>query len=138
MPAQHRRGGADGDDLRKILRLAGQVLQSMRDTDPWLRGHDDARLRAGYAGLPRSARADDLSVLELLRRLAQVPDVAVGVLRVPVVGVLHEFAVGRDGVSDHSRSDPHHLARTRQYSDADRLAAAAVYPVGADPVREVR
>ena len=56
--------------------VAGVPLLPIRHPDLWLGGHDHAGLGAIDAGLPRPLGARDLAVLELLRVLAHVPDVA--------------------------------------------------------------
>ena len=71
-----------------------------------MREHDDPGDGAGDAGLPRAVRAEEAAVpVVLLRVLAQVPDVAVLVLRVPVLGVLDQAAVELDDVVHDRRGD---------------------------------
>ena len=123
----------DTQHLGLILRLAREY--SWRYASPaWLRGHQHARLRAVDARLPRPFLGDRLAVLELRRVLAEVPDVAGGVLRVPVVGVLDQLAVLGDRVADDTRLDPrrHALGAVRD-GDDDALNAAVAAGLAVDP-----
>jgi hypothetical protein len=56
-------------------------------------------------GLERAFATGDLAVVELSGVLSEVPDIAVGVLGVPVEGVLDELTVLGDGVADHTGGD---------------------------------
>lgn len=58
-----------------------------------VRFHDDARLRAVLPCLPRARRVDGPVLLVVLRRLPEIPDVAVLVLGVLVEGVLDQLPV---------------------------------------------
>src|SRR5919106_5919174 len=133
----------EAQDLARVLRLAGVVLLPVGHSDLGVRRHDDARLGAVDAGLPRAARADDLAVLVLLRILAEVPDVAVAVLRVPVVGVLdHGAVLGHDVVHDR-RLDAEDRLSAACDRDLDALlvpfaAGHAVHPAAAGRHRPVR
>src|ERR671936_484366 len=52
--------------LRVVLGLPLVVLLLVRDADPWVRLHDDSRLRSVAPRLPRALTARDLPALELL------------------------------------------------------------------------
>src|SRR3954447_25856115 len=92
---------AQAEDLEVVLGVALVDLLLEAHADLGMRRHEDPGLRAVDAGLPAARAALDLAVL-LQRggRLAQVPDVPVGVLRVPVRRALLEAAVDVYAVVD--------------------------------------
>src|SRR5438046_4547214 len=69
-------------------------------------GHDDSRLGAVDARLPRVACLDEVSVVQLEGVLAHVPDVALLVLRVPVEGPLDRTSAFGDGIPDNVHLTP--------------------------------
>src|SRR5205823_4402471 len=68
-------------------------------------GHDDSRLGAVDPRLPRVACLNEMSVLQLQRVLAHVPDVALLVLRVPVEGPLDRAPVFGNRIPDDCAAD---------------------------------
>src|SRR4029450_3533586 len=94
-------------DLGHVLRLALVVLLPVGVADRRVGLHDDPGQRPVDPGLPRALGALDLAVLVVLGVLAHVPDVAVAVLGVPVVGVLGDLVVHAHGVAHHHDRDPH-------------------------------
>jgi hypothetical protein len=122
----------------RILGLAGVVLLAIRHADLGCSRHGDARLGAVDPGLPGSRRRDDLPVLVLNGLLAEVPDVPVGILRVPVVRVLDRDAVFGDEVMDDASLDPHHLARLLGDPHGDRLLVSFRIRLAIDPRRPRR
>src|SRR4051794_160162 len=102
-----------------------------------MRGHEDPRLRSADAGLPRPLAADDLPAFELLRRLAEVPDGAALVLRVPVERVLGESAaVEPDAVVNDRRVDAQD--RLRRARDGEELAPGDAVLLAAVAQRRAR
>src|SRR5215470_2529611 len=99
-------GLARFDHVYLVLGLALEVFLVEAVADGRVGFHDDAGLCAAYAGLPGAGGVGELAglVVEGSGGLAEVPDVAVLVLGVPVVGVLVELAVAEHGVvHDHRR-----------------------------------
>src|SRR3954464_5612414 len=81
--------------------LAGRVvLLPVGVARPRFCGHDDPGLSAVDARLPGVAGLHEAAVLALEGVLAHVPDVALLVLRIPVVGPLDRPSVLGDGVAD--------------------------------------
>ena len=62
-------------DLGAVLGVARVVLLAVAQPGLGFAGMIDSGLRPVDAGLERALRRDDLAVLVLLRRLAEVPDV---------------------------------------------------------------
>jgi hypothetical protein len=86
--------GREVEDLVAVLRLALVELGAEDETHRWPGGHHDPGSRATDARLPGALRRDLLAVgVVLLDGLAEVPDVALAILRVPVVRDLLEPAV---------------------------------------------
>ena len=76
--------------------LPGVVLLAVGEPGLGVGGHDHARLGAVDAGLERAGAGRDLApFLHSTVSLAQVPDVAVGVLRVPIERVLDHVCRAR-------------------------------------------
>ncbi len=96
--------------------------------------HQHARHRSVHTPLPRPGDRDDLTVLELLGVLTQVPDVAGGVLGVPVVGVLDHALIVGDHVVDHDRGDSVDGAETCLDDHLDVLEVTFVVSL-IDPAR---
>src|SRR5215813_12126478 len=103
--------------------------------------HDDTRQCAVDARPPGSFGADDLAVLEFLRILAEVPDVAGLVLGEIVVRLFHHFAVDErrvvDDVAEHTidqlglaRDDGEVVEKTNDYFAQDK--AGNVWYFGED------
>ena len=94
------------DHLEVILRLALVVLLATAVTDARMRRHEDPRLRPVHARPPRALGARHASApVERGGLLAEVPDVAACVLRVPVRGALGELAsLVETVIHDHARS----------------------------------
>src|SRR5204863_7802961 len=88
------------ENTRLVEGLARRVvLLPVGVTGPRVRRPDDPGLGPVDARLPRGAGLDEAAVLELEGILAHVPDVALPVLRIPVVGSLDRVAVLGDGVA---------------------------------------
>jgi hypothetical protein len=93
-----------------VERLTGRVvLLPVAVAMPRVRRHDDAGLRAVDSRFPGVACPYEASVLELERVLAQVPDVALLVLRVVVEGPLDGAAALRDRVAHDGAADAEDL-----------------------------
>src|SRR3989304_4331068 len=86
-----------------------------------------------HARLPRAGGRDDLSVLVLLGVLPEVPDVSVGVLGVPVVGVLDDLAVLGHDVVDDPRLDAHDLLGLVRHRYFDALLIPLRVGLPVDP-----
>src|SRR4051794_11090547 len=103
-------GEAQPEHRRLILRHAlGEFLVIMV---PRLRSglHDDAGNGAVHPGLPGALRADHVAVLiELSGVFAEIPDVALDVLGIPVGGVLGELPVLEGEVAHHRAGDAQDL-----------------------------
>src|SRR4051812_29681811 len=67
--------------------------------------HDDPGHGTLHARLPRALGAHDLPVFQLLRVLAEIPDIPPGVLGVPVEGLLLQLTVHEHPVEHDSRAD---------------------------------
>src|SRR5215213_6374703 len=126
--------------------MAGVVLLTVRQPLPRVARQQDPGAGAVHAGLPGAFRRY-LAVLVLLRVLAQVPDVAVVVLRVPVVRVLDDVALLRDHVVDDAGLDAEDPLGPGRHRHLDALVTLAVDPAAArrhrppgivDLAREVR
>src|SRR5439155_25849141 len=105
-------GAAAGNYPREVLRFPREALLPVRVWHLGSRLHDQARLRTRDAGEPGARAVDLASGQELLRILAQVPDVPVVVLRVVVEGLLQELRRGLvDVVADDGRGDPRDVLR---------------------------
>ena len=90
-----------------ILGLALQVLLLGRLADARVRVHEDPGLRAVDAGVPGAfPRLHPAVGVELGGVLAEVPDVAVSVLRVVVARPLLELAAEVEQVGDHDAAGP--------------------------------
>ena len=112
--ATRAHGVEQADHLEVILGVALVVLLAARLSDARLCRHVDARLRAGDTRRPRALRARDVAVrVELGGPLAEVPDVAVRVLAVPVGGALLEVPVEIEEVTDGDAA-----ARRRSFGSA--------------------
>src|SRR4051795_3153972 len=84
----------DRDDLEVVVGMAFVVLLPVAPAHARASGHEDPGARTVPSGLPRSLAGGHAAVrVELLRVLAEVPDVAGTVLRVPVERVLDHAAV---------------------------------------------
>src|SRR4051794_27003283 len=84
----------DRDDLEVVVGMAFVVLLPVAPAHARASGHEDPGARTVPSGLPRSLAGGHAAVrVELLRVLAEVPDVAGTVLRVPVERVLHDAVV---------------------------------------------
>ena len=105
----------------------------VRHTDLWVGGQQDARLSAVDACFPGACGADDSAVLVLLGVLAQVPEVALLVLRVPVVGVLDDLPVLADDVVHHAGLDAHDVLRLVGHRDDHPLRGAFGVGLAVDP-----
>jgi len=124
--------------------LALVVLLPEGEPRPRIAGNQDAGLCAVDARLPGSF-GGHLAVVELLRVLAEVPDVPVRVLRVPVVRVLLHLPVLRQDIVHDERvdaEDPLRFVRDRHLGAADvpfgvRLAVHPAASVAHRPVRIV-
>ena len=107
-----------------------------------MRGHQDAGFGPVHARLPGPGSVQDFPVFNLFRVLAQVPHVAVSVLREPVEGVFDQVAVEVDAVADDGGRDACYLAGLVQHLDDDALhpvfGLAFVGPHGAWRQGEVR
>jgi hypothetical protein len=125
--AEHGRGVAGAD----------RVLLPVGHARPRLRRQEDAGLGAVDPRPPRPLGRGHLAVLQLPGVLAQVPHVALGVLRVPVVGGLDHLAVLGGDVADDPGLDPHDRRGPVRDGDLDAPAAAclAVDPAAAGPHR---
>src|SRR3954469_843213 len=131
-PAVGNRGECvQADDARAVLGLAPVVLLAIGQADPRVRGEDDSRVGAVDACLPRAFLRLGLSVLVLGRVLAEVPEVALAVLGVPVEGVLLDLAVLAHLVVDDASLDPHdRLGPIRDGHDHARGGALGVgFPI---------
>src|SRR5439155_19390081 len=117
-----------------ILGLAAVELLAERLAHPRVGGHEDPRPRPVDARLPRAgARLHPALGVVLHRLLAEVPDVALAILRVPVVRGLLELAVEPRAVEDHGRGDPEDLLRVARDGELDAgLAVAGVAAQGVD------
>jgi hypothetical protein len=71
----------------------------------WVGIHDDAGQSPVDARLPGTLVANDLPVFVLRGVLSEIPDVAVAVLRVPVVSELDGFTVHADDIFHHGGRD---------------------------------
>ena len=128
----------EAEHLRPVLGLARVVLLPVGHADLRLGGEQDARQRSVDARLPGARVAGGLAVLELGRVLAEVPEVAVVVLRVPVERVLDGHAVLGHEVVDDPRLDTHNRARPVGHRYLDALLALAVDPHGSGRHRPER
>src|ERR1700730_4138962 len=116
-----RRRRAQAEDLRGVQRNAGTVFLAVPNADPWMGRHDDARLSLVDARLPRAVRVRDDTVDVFSGVLAEVPDVAGLVLRVPVGRLLLERAILRDDVLDDGAPYAQHdLRPVRHREDVHR------------------
>src|SRR3954451_3560374 len=98
---RNRHAGAEADHAELILRVAGVVLLEVVLADMRAGGHEDPGACAAAAGVPTSGPADDATRrVQLGGVLAEVPDGAVGVLRVVVPRALGEVAVLPGAVVD--------------------------------------
>ena len=112
---------------RRVFGVTAVVLLAVRDPRARLRLHDDAGVRIVDARLPGAFGAD-LSVLgELLGVLAEVPDVAPAVLRVPVERFLGDAIPDANDIVHDDARNTEDLARLVR--DLDR--------VGFGPVRSL-
>ena len=118
-----RHGAGHGGHLADVFGLALVELLAVGVAGLGGGEHDDPGQRPIDAGLPRSVRRRDLAVLVLGRLLAQVPDVALRVLAVPVERVLDQGAVLEDAVADDRRRDAHDHLRLGEHLDLDVLVA---------------
>ncbi len=118
------------------------MLLLVRVADRRLRLHHEPRLGTVNAGLPGALRAGHPAVLELPRRLAEVPDVAVVVLRVPVESLLGRLSGEEEPVMDDGARDAEDLLRLcRDRDDVARPLAVLRPPVDESrpgPEREPR
>jgi hypothetical protein len=97
--------------------VAGVVLLAVGIAGLRVRLHQDPGLGFVNSGLPGAGVLNEVPVLVVERALAEVPDVAVLVLRVPVERVLCERAVDEDAVVDDAAGDAEDLARRAQHGD---------------------
>jgi hypothetical protein len=145
---QHPLEGAEGhlgllveaEDLARVLGLALRVLLPVGEPDLGIGRHRDSGLGAVDAGLPRPGGRDDRAALQLLRVLAEVPDVAVAILGVPVPRVLHDPTVGADDVVHDGRLDAEDRARPvgDRHHDPPEAALAVLLAVDPPAAREER
>jgi hypothetical protein len=106
---------------------------------------DDARLVAVTPCLKGAIDLDQfwppgivtLKALEVLDLLAAIPDIPILGRGIPVVGVLDEVAVFEDLVADHDTRHPCDQLRLVQDPHRVGLGSTAVFPLVADPQREV-
>jgi hypothetical protein len=138
VPERHLHLLAQAEDLCPVLRLSRSVLLPVGRPDPRMHRHDDASLRSIDAGLPRTGGRDDLPVLVLLRVLAEVPDVAAHVLRVPVERVLDQLAALGHLVVHHGGLDTEDLLRPRGDGDLVLLLAPPGIGLAVEPSRARR
>ena len=122
----------EAEDRARVLGFALVVLLAVGLADLWRSRHDDAGLGAVHAGLPGALRAD-LAVGVLLRLLAEVPDVPVTVLGVPVERVLDHLAVLAHHVVHDRGGDAEDLSRLVGDGDLDLLLAALAVGFAVDP-----
>src|SRR4029079_9086584 len=98
-----------GNDDRHVFGAAAQVLLPVAGAgDRGLGRHDDAGKRAVHAAFPRSFLAARAVRVIGGRVLAEVPHIAVVVLRVPVVSVFRGLATDLDQIVDDGGGDTHH------------------------------
>src|SRR3954462_15852610 len=96
---------AAAEHLGLVPGVPGRVLLPVGIAAVRVGEHDDAGLAVADAGLPGPVVLHPAPVLEVARVLAEVPDVALLVLRVPVEGALLGGAPREDLVQDHRRLD---------------------------------
>ena len=123
----------DAQDGAAVFRLVGVVLLPVGEARLGIRRKRDTRLGAVHAGLPGALGGHELAVLELLRVLAEVPDVPGRVLRVPVERVLdHPALLGHDVVDD-ERIDPGDRLLAVGDGDDDTLDVSLAVRLAVDP-----
>src|SRR5215212_81855 len=139
----HRGGCVAVEDLEVILGVSLVELLARRQSHPRMAREEDAGAGAVAAGLPGALARDHVAVaVELLGVLAEVPDVAVVILRVPVVGDLPRLAVSQHHVMDHG--GPHAQDPLGPVHDAHPVGEpavpvdAAIAPLAARNEREPR
>src|SRR6185436_9718536 len=119
-------GAAAAEHLGLVHGVPGRVLLPVGITAVRVGEHDDAGLAVADAGLPGPVVLHPASVLEVARVLAEVPDVPLLVLRVPVEGALLGLALREDPVQDHCGLDSHDALLPMRHPDRVELARLAV------------
>src|SRR6266404_8948332 len=112
---EHRVCAEQAQDLEVVLGLALVVLLATGQADARVRRHVDARLRSCDARAPRPARSRYATVaVERRSGLAVVPDVALGILGVPVRRPLGELSADEQAILDDGARLPRdHLCAMR-------------------------
>src|SRR5256885_1559200 len=99
-PVRNRSGRGDTEDLSRVLRGSRGIFLAVEVSDFRRRLHDVARLRTVDACCPGTVvRAGR----QLRRKLAEVPDIALIVLPVPIQGVFRRDTGVEDLVTDFNR-----------------------------------
>jgi hypothetical protein len=96
---------AHRDHRALVLRLALGVLLAVGKAGHRVGRHGYPCLRPVDAGLERSGAINELALVVVANSLAEVPDVPVLVLGIPVVGDLDRDALFADHVTDHAGLD---------------------------------
>src|SRR6185436_17273776 len=131
-------GASAAEHLGLVHGVPGRVLLPVGIAAVRVGEHDDAGLAVADAGLPGPVVLYPAPVLEVARVLAEVPDVPVLVLRVPVEGALLGLALREDPVQDHRRLESHDALLPVRHPDRvelARLAAVADAPIAKDGPR---
>ena len=122
--AGHRHRLPDVEDLGEILGLALVELLAVGIARRW--GSANMTMPGSAPSTPASHEPSVLTTSPPSYSAVsspEVPDVAVGVLRVPVVGVLDHLTGDRHGVVDHHGVDPHHRPALVEHGDLDLFAS---------------
>src|SRR5204862_6371950 len=125
----------DADDLEVVVGVPLQVLLTVDTADDGMSRHEDPRLGAVAAGRPAALAGFDAAVrVELRGRLAEVPDVALLVLRVPVGRPLLAPPVHVQAVTDRDALSTRDAPCPLRDED-DVTGPLAVLDPGVDPTR---
>src|SRR6266576_4877168 len=127
-PLLRQEGAARESDHREVvLRVTLEVLLPERLADLRMRRHEDARPCAVDACLPGSLAARDLAgPVQLRGGLAEIPDGAAGVLRVPVGRPLREATVEVEAILDRGAADAPDDLRAVGHGDGVTTAFAVL------------
>src|SRR3954469_4938321 len=134
--ARRSHGTEESDDLEVVFGVPFQELLWPALAEPGVAGDVHAGFGAGDSRLPGALGAGDVAMcVELGGVLAEVPDVAVGILAVPVGGALFEPTLHVEAVVDRDTGDafdhPGLVGDRDEVSGPLPVLHARIHPAGA-------